>query len=90
MFFYEAQLHAWYREIFQDPIRPDRGAEMCASLICLIPQVHAYLRMGKCAFRPVKQNLERTELEVEFHWLPKYPHGPLDSVPFEQQPLTIY
>ena len=61
---------------------------MCASLICLIPQVHAYLRMGKCAFRPVKQNLERTELEVEFHWLPKYPHGSPDSVPLEQQPLS--
>lgn len=44
--------------------------------------------MGKCAFRPVRQNLERTELEVEFHWLPKHPHGPLDSVVLEQQPLS--
>lgn len=88
LFFDEDQLDTWHREIFPDPISPDRGAEGCANLICLTPQVRTYLRMGKCAFRPVRQNLERTELEVEFHWLPKHPHGPLDSVPLEQQPLS--
>lgn len=33
LFFNEDQLDVWHREIFQDPIRPDRRAEMCTNLI---------------------------------------------------------
>lgn len=36
--------------------------------------------MGKCAFRPVWESADQTELEVEHHWLPKQSHGPLDNV----------
>lgn len=43
--------------------------------------------MGKCAFRPVWKS--ETELELEYHWLPKQPHGHLDDVPLsQQQPST--
>ena len=88
MFFNKEHIDLWHREIFRDPGNPDRGVERCENLICLTPQLHRYWGMGKCAFRPLRESFDRTELELEFHWLPKHSHGPLDNVPLDQQQLS--
>lgn len=88
MFFNQEEVDRWHRQIFRNPDQPDRGVETCENLICLTPQLHRYWSTGKCAFRPVRQSFDRTELELEFHWLPKHSHGPFDNVPLGKQQLS--
>ena len=86
LFFDKDKIDQWHSEIFRNPNQPDKGVETCENLMCLTPQLHTYWGMGKCAFRPVWKS--DTELELEYHWLPKPPHGHRDNILLSQQPQS--
>ncbi|PGH04052.1 hypothetical protein GX51_03722 [Blastomyces parvus] len=44
--------------------------------------------MTHIAIRPLNYDDDKTKLEAEIHWLPRYNHGPLDTIPLDTPTLS--
>jgi HNH endonuclease len=69
MFFTEEKVNAWHNQLFVDPRRPHEATETVKNMITLGVQAHALQKKGTFALRPVRMSQDKTQLELEFHWL---------------------
>ncbi|KAH8434159.1 uncharacterized protein LDX57_011797 [Aspergillus melleus] len=76
----------WKEAAFPDPANPTTCIPQ--HLISLSPNLYHIWSKGLCAFKPISVSADQKELEIEFHWLPREAHGPLDDVNLDQTPLS--
>ena len=71
-FWSDDRIREWRNVIFPDQNSPDKGVETCYNLICLSSDAHAYWKRAYFALKPIQLSDDKTCLDVEFHWVPKY------------------
>ena len=69
VFWPEETVSSWRSKIFVDPLRPNEGTDTVKNTITLSAQAHRLHTRGAFALRPVRMRQDKTELELEFHWL---------------------
>ncbi|KAK2810687.1 hypothetical protein FQN50_002730 [Emmonsiellopsis sp. PD_5] len=82
------KINSWRSVIFRDPENPLKPFDACFNLICVNNTIHALWRDGRFAIRPLDYNDDKTKLEAEIHWLPRYNHGPRDTIPLDTPTLS--
>ncbi|OJD15615.1 hypothetical protein AJ78_04135 [Emergomyces pasteurianus Ep9510] len=87
-FWTEDKINSWRSMIFRDPENSLTPCDACFNLICMNDAIHSLWGDGHFAIRPLNYNDDKTKLEAEIHWLPKYNHGPLDIIPLETPTLS--
>ncbi|KKZ63636.1 hypothetical protein EMCG_02077 [[Emmonsia] crescens] len=87
-FWTQDKINSWRSLIFRDPENPLKPFDACFNLICMNKIMHAMWGDGHLAIRPLSYNDDKTKLEVEIHWLPRYNHGPLDTIPLDTPTLS--
>lgn len=80
IFWSAEQLQLWKRSLSTSS-HDDNNNTHYNNYLCISPDIHKMWQVGALAFRPLEYNTAGTELEVEWHWLPKQKHGIHDSVP---------
>jgi hypothetical protein len=63
------KVNSWRSKIFVDPRNPNRGTETVKNMITLSASAHRLHSIGAFALRPVRITQDKTQLELEFHWL---------------------
>ncbi|KAK1146990.1 hypothetical protein N8T08_002318 [Aspergillus melleus] len=86
VFFDRETVCKWEKAAFPDPANPTTCIPQ--HLITLSPSLYHIWSKGLCAFKPISVSADQKELEIEFHWLPREAHGPLENVNLEQTPLS--
>jgi hypothetical protein len=71
MFWPEEKVDSWKSKIFVNPNYPYQGTETVKNMITLTSTAHKVHSTGAFAFRPLRMKEDKTELELEFHWLPR-------------------
>ncbi|KAG5291808.1 hypothetical protein I7I48_03723 [Histoplasma ohiense] len=87
-FWTQDKINSWRSLIFRDPENPLKPFDACFNLICMSNTLHALWGDGHFAIRPLNYNDDKTKLEAEIHWLPRYNHGPLDTIPLDTPTLS--
>ncbi|KAL2367214.1 hypothetical protein RJZ57_008444 [Blastomyces gilchristii] len=87
-FWTQDKINSWRSLIFRDPENPLKPFDACFNLICMNNTMHTLWGDGHFAIRPLNYNDDKTKLEAEIHWLPRYNHGPLDSIPLDTPTLS--
>ncbi|KAI9925327.1 hypothetical protein ASPWEDRAFT_45738 [Aspergillus wentii DTO 134E9] len=86
LFFDHDRVFQWKSAIFPDPKNPTDSIP--ENLVCLGTNIHEDWTAGCLAFKPVSLSPNGCELKIEFHWLPREPHGPDDDVDLSRVPLS--
>lgn len=89
MFWPKDKVDSWYKKIFQDE-RTDvpRGTETCENMLTLTSTLHRFHSAAAFALRPVRVLADKTQLELEFHWLPYQQRDSTAEVDLLEQPLS--
>lgn len=69
------KLASWQAELYRNPENPTKAADTIKNLICMGPEIHKMWSNAHCALRPLGYNGQKTELALEWHWLPKEHHN---------------
>jgi hypothetical protein len=86
LFFDKEHILRWKSAIFPNPDKPTDSIP--ENLICLSSSIHKDWEDGYCAFKPLRESSDGREMECEFHWLPREPHGPTDKVDLSRRRLS--
>lgn len=87
-FWTQDKINSWRSLIFRDPENPLKPFDACFNLICMNNNIHSLWGDGLIAIRPLNYNNDKTTLEAEIHWLPRYNHGPLDAIRLDTPTLS--
>ncbi|EOA86497.1 hypothetical protein ACJQWK_08628 [Exserohilum turcicum] len=68
MFWPSKLVEAWRGKIFVDP-NENKGTETVENMLTLTSTLHRFHTKGVFALRPVQMSEDKTQLELEFHWL---------------------
>lgn len=87
-FWTQEKINSWRLLRFHDSENPLKPFDACFNLICMNNAMQALWRDGRFAIRPLTYNDNKTKLEAEIHWLPRYNHGPLDTISLDTPTLS--
>lgn len=79
MFYGDGLVREWKAVLSQ-------ASDNCGNLMCVNHTFHSLWTAGYFALKPLRQSEDGTEIDVEWHWLPKVMHRPHDHVPLTTPP----
>lgn len=88
MFWRPQLVQSWRDQIFVDPNEPNRGTETVANMISLTATLHRFHSAGAFALRPIQMSDDKTQLELEFHWLAREERDSSSEVDLMVEPLS--
>lgn len=88
MFWPPALVETWRAKIFVDSNFPDRGTETVENMISLTATLHRFHTAGVFALRPIQMSDDKTQLELEFHWLVREERKSSDKVDLMDEPSS--
>ncbi|KAL1796795.1 hypothetical protein ACET3X_005335 [Alternaria dauci] len=89
--FWKAELvDGWRSKLFVDANNPNRGTETVENMITLSALLHRYHSAARFALRPIQLSDDKTQLQLEFHWLVVEERGRHDEVGIMDEPLSSF
>ena len=89
MFWPEEKVASWHDKIFQDNrTATPKGTEAVENMLTLTATLHRFHSEGAFALRPVRMSDDKTQLELEFHWLVRQQRDSRTKVDLMEQPLS--
>ena len=89
MFWPEDKVNSWHAKIFQDNrTSPRRGTETVENMFTLTATLHCFHSEGAFALRSVRISDDKTQLELEFHWLARQQRDSTAKVDLRDEPLS--
>ncbi|KAI9691941.1 MAG: hypothetical protein M1822_008014 [Bathelium mastoideum] len=86
-FWSEDKVSSWHAKIFQDDRTP-RGTGTVENMYTLTSTLRRFHSEGAFALRPVRMSNDKTQLELEFHWLARQQRDSTVRVDLREQPLS--
>lgn len=87
MFWPEAKVDAWRAKIFHDN-GTSYGTETVENMITFTATLHNFHTEGAFALRPVRITADKTQLELEFHWLKRQVRDARAMVDLRDLPMS--
>lgn len=87
MFWPEAKVDAWRAKIFHDN-GTSYGTETVENMITFTATLHNFHTEGAFALRPVRITADKTQLELEFHWLKRHVRDARAMVDLRDLPMS--
>jgi hypothetical protein len=94
LFWPEDEVKSWYDKVFRDERGDDergdgpKGIETVENMLTLTSTLHHFHSEGAFALRPVRITEDKTQLELEFHWLVRQERDSKARVDLLEQPLS--
>jgi hypothetical protein len=87
LFWPKDKVDAWHAKIFQDNGTP-YGTETVENMITFTATLHNFHTEGAFALRPVRITADKTQLELEFHWLKRQVRDSRSTVDLLELPMS--
>lgn len=87
MFWPKDKVDAWRAKIFHNNGTP-HGTETVENMITFTATLHNFYTEGAFALRPVRITADKTQLELEFHWLRRQVRDPRATVDLLELPMS--
>ncbi|ENI05961.1 hypothetical protein COCC4DRAFT_60229 [Bipolaris maydis ATCC 48331] len=88
MFWKREVVEGWQKKIFVDINHPYRGTETIENMVSLSATLHRFHSAARFALRPIQLSADKTQLELEFHWLVVEERNRHDRVDIMDEPLS--
>ncbi|EUC44706.1 hypothetical protein COCMIDRAFT_97562 [Bipolaris oryzae ATCC 44560] len=88
MFWKREVVEGWRKKIFVDANHPHRGTETIENMVSLSATLHRFHSAARFALRPIQLSDDKTQLELEFHWLVVEERDRHDKVDIMDEPLS--
>lgn len=89
MFWPEDKVNSWHAKIFKDERTSEPlGTETVENMLTFTSTLHRFHAKGAFALRPVRILEDKTQLELEFHWLAWQQRDSTTRVDLREQPLS--
>jgi len=88
MFWKREVVESWRGKIFVDQNVSNRGTETVENMLSLTATLHRFHSSGVFALRPIQMSEDKTQLELEFHWLVVEERKSTQKVDLLDKPLS--
>ena len=89
MFWPDDKVDSWYGKLFRDDRDDERKAtETVENMLTFTSTLHRFHSEGAFALRPIRMSDDKTQLELEFHWLARAERDSSVKMDLLEEPLS--